>query len=138
MSLSKYVAEKKTKIYEELRNNQPPSEGDFDMDVFKEGCVKGKVQMGTVRYEPSKIFFEYIYPDTNGSSTVLVVTLKSPERIVYLPVPNWVVEHIWQGEVTGSCHFERDALHMVGEYQKLLDTDRNIDLFGSQQAKRRE
>lgn len=94
--------------------------------------------MGGTRYEPDSLTFEFIYPDPQSSATVLSVRVATPERIVYLPVPAWVVEHIWQGEVVGSFAFESEAAEQVAEFVSSLDREPNAALFGPQPAKRRE
>lgn len=100
--------------------------------------MKGAPQMGSTRYAPDAIFVEFIYPDKLGKSVILTVKLEAPERIVYLPVPGWVVESIWQGEISGSFHFESDARRMMAELENQLDPEPNKALFGPKQATRRE
>src|SRR5688500_20315769 len=109
MTLSAFSAEKRKNIYDALSNGQPPPVGDFSETLFKDGKDKSKPQMGATRYEPSTIIFEFIYPDPLGAPILLSVRLDAPERIVFMPVPSWVVESIWQGEVSGSYHFGSDA-----------------------------
>jgi len=55
-----------------------------------------------------------------------------------LPVPEWVVESIWQGDVAGSFHFERDAKRLLASFEQELEPDDNQKYFGPQMAKRRE
>lgn len=69
--------------------------------------------MGSTVYSPDSIQCEFIYPDPSSVPTVLTVSLIPPERIVFLPVPEWVVESIWQGEIAGSYQFESDARGMI-------------------------
>jgi hypothetical protein len=121
-----------------LKQGLPPSQGEFNDAVWKDGKVKGHPQMGTTRYEPNAIIFEFIYPDPQTTATVLSVHLKSPERIVFLPVPEWVVETIWQGEIDGTFHFESEALGLVAAFQSELTEEGNLKWFGPRQAKRRE
>jgi len=94
--------------------------------------------MGTTRYEPNAIHFEFIYPDSKSSSTVLTVTLEPPERIVFLPVPDWVVENIWQGSIAGTHHFESEAQRLVDEFKADLMPGPNGKWFEPQAPKRRE
>lgn len=137
MILNQFVSEKRRSIFEDLIKGQQPREGTFDQSILDEAQIKGLPQMGTVRFASNKVFFEFIYSDI-GSNIVLVVEMIAPERIVFLPVPNWVIESIWQGEVSGSYHFEKDALDLVEQFRGLLDPEKNSELFGQQQAKRRE
>lgn len=81
---------------------------------------------------------EFIYSDPASSAMILTVTLEPPERIVFLPVPDWVVESIWQGEVTGSAHFESDAIRLVQAFEQELREEANARWFEPQPPKRRE
>jgi len=94
--------------------------------------------MGTTRYEPNAIHFEFIYPDSKSSPTVLTVTLEPPERIVFLPVPDWVVENIWQGSIAGTHHFESEAQRLVDEFKADLMPGPNGKWFEPRAPKRRE
>lgn len=134
MSLNQYVAEKRLAILEDLKAGHDPREGSFDQEVLKETKTKGHPQMGSTHYEPNAIFVEFIFPNSLGAPLVLSVRLPSPERIVYLPIPSWVVENVWQGEVEGSYQFESEAMRLVAEFQGLLTPDRNPSLFAERQA----
>ena len=130
MTLSAFAAEKRTRLFETLSNGQPPSEGEFSEAVFREGRDKSKPQMGATRYEPNVIVFEFIYPDPIGAPILLSVRIDAPERIVFMPVPSWVIESIWQGEVSGSYHFESDAQRLIEEFQSSLQPESNAETFG--------
>ena len=138
MNLNAYAAERRLAFLEDLKRGWPPSDAEFDEATFKEGKVKGQPQMGTTRYEPHAIIFEFIYPDAHTSATVLSVRIKPPERIVFLPVPEWVIETIWQGDIDGSFHFESEALRLVAALQSEIAVGANERWFGPRQAKRRE
>ena len=138
MTLSAFVSEKRNAIFSDLSAGHAPREGVFDHDLFKEGMVKGKPQMGTTRFEPQAIDLEFIYPDSAGSSIVLTVRLSVPERILFMPVPAWVVESIWQGEIDGSYHFESEAALLLAEFAKMLQAEDNDKWFKRRQPKRRE
>jgi hypothetical protein len=137
MTLNQYAAEHRLAIFDELKRGLPPSQGEFDRPTFEAGKVKGQPQMGTTRYEPQMILVEFIYPDPLGAATVLTVRLPSPERIVFLPVPSWVVESIWQGEIDGTFHFESEAMRLLEELRQSLEPVPNSLLFGPKQATRR-
>lgn len=138
MPLNLYASERKRRIYDELCNGANPSEGDFDEATLREGRSKGKPQIGITRFEPDSIIFEYIFPDPNGAAVILTVKLSPPERIVFLPVPKWVVESIWQGDIDGSYHFEGDARQLLKEFESSIEPESNKAWFGPRQAKRRE
>ncbi|HWP32056.1 MAG TPA: hypothetical protein VNK96_10100 [Fimbriimonadales bacterium] len=138
MTLNEWATSKKLEIFEFLKKGNPPQEGTFDERIFREALVKGAPQVGTTRYEPFKVHFEFIFPDPLSAATILTVSVEPPERIVFLPVPSWVVETIWQGEVHGSYHFESDAKRLLEEYAKQLEKEENAKWFLPQMAKRRE
>ena len=130
MNLSAFAAERRLLIFEDLKAGLKPREGAYDDATLQDGRVKGRPQLGATHYEPHAIFLEFIYPDTKSSSTVLSVKIDAPERIVYLPVPEWVIESIWHGEIEGSFQFESDATRLLEEYRAKLSPEANIDLFG--------
>jgi hypothetical protein len=138
MSLNQYAAEHRLAIFEELRGGREPSQGRFDAAIFKEARSKGAPQMGTTRYAPDAIVFEFIYPDPLSTAMILTVSIQPPERIVFLPVPSWVVENIWQGDIAGTYHFESDAQRLVEDLRSELAPEANLKWFGPQPAKRRE
>lgn len=138
MTLNAYSAAKKIALFEDLKKGLPPSEGVYDEVVLKEAKAKGDPQVGATKYEPNVIQIEFIYPDPKSTSTILVVKLTPPERIVFLPVPTWVVESIWQGEISGTYHFESEAKRLYNEFGLELEADANQKWFGPQMAKRRE
>jgi hypothetical protein len=138
MNLNSYVAQKRLAIFDDLKRGLPPQEGTFDQAVLEEARKKGDVQMGSTRYEPDAFYVEFIYPDPSSTATVLTVKLASPERIVFLPVPEWVVENIWQGDVQGTHHFESEARKLYGALGAELEPEANLKWFGPQMAKRRE
>jgi hypothetical protein len=138
MSLNQFAAEKRLAIFEDLKSNIEPREGRFDAAVLKEARSKGTPQMGTTLYSPDEIAFEFIYPDPVSTATILTVRLDAPERIVFLPVPKWVIENIWQGDITGTYQFESDALAMLEEFRGEISLDGNLKWFEKQPAKRRE
>jgi hypothetical protein len=94
--------------------------------------------MGTTVLKPDLIVFEFIFSLDDGQTEVLAVELDPPQRIVFLPVPGWVVESIWQGEVQGSYHFETDAKVLMEEYATELEPLHNAKWFEKQKPKRRE
>ncbi|MDQ2985870.1 MAG: hypothetical protein M3R13_04005 [Armatimonadota bacterium] len=138
MTLNEWAVAKKTEIFGRLGLGQPPPEGTYEASVFRDGLVKGKPQMGATTFTPSAAHFEYIFPDSTSTSTVLDVCVEAPERIVFLPVPEWVVEEIWQGDVSGTPHFESEATAMLERFRGELEAGANEKHFGPQPPKRRE
>ncbi|MBC8065766.1 MAG: hypothetical protein H7Y17_13120 [Chlorobia bacterium] len=138
MTLNAYAAQKRLVLLEALKQGLPPSEGEFDAAILSEARVKGDPQMGSTRYEDHAIYCEFIYPDPKTTATILTVKLDSPERIVFLPVPEWVVENIWQGDITGTFHFESEARRLYEALGLELESGANQKWFGPQMAKRRE
>jgi hypothetical protein len=138
MQLNAYVSEKRRKIFDDLTAVRPPSEGVYDESVLADGRARGLPLLGATRYRPDALILEFIYPADSGASVIFTVTLPVPERVVFLPVPPWVIESIWQGEIDGTYHFESDARKMLAEFAEVLLPDKNAQWFGPRQAKRRE
>jgi hypothetical protein len=138
MKLSQFVAQTKRDLWDDLKSGRDPRVGRFDSAVLAEGRTKGEPQIGAANFTPTTITFEYIFSDGRGATTILSVTVDAPERIVFLPVPSWVVETIWQGEIDGSYHFESDANAAVESFRAELDPSANLRWFGPRQATRRE
>jgi hypothetical protein len=134
MSLNQYAAKKRLQIFDDLRGGKTPSEGAFDEALLREARTKGTPQMGTTEYTPDSIRFEFIFPDPKGAPIVLSIILASPERIVFMPVPEWVVESIWQGEINGTPQFESDALRMLSTFRQNIESDENAEQFAGHRA----
>ena len=130
MNLNAFAAEKRLELFEDLKAGRTPREGEYDEATLRDARVKGQPQLGATHYEPESIFLEFIYPEPKSYSAVLTVRIPSPERIVFLPVPEWVVESIWQGEISGSFQFESDAERMVADLHHQLAPQANAELFG--------
>ena len=124
-----YVAEKKREIFDRLVKGEPPATGEFDAGVWGEVKDKGSPQMGTTTYKPSSISVEFIYRDALGANQVLKVELESPERIVFMPVPEWVHQTVWQGEVDGTFRFESEAMALYQELGLELKPEKNLAWF---------
>jgi hypothetical protein len=138
MNLSGYLAAKKQAVYVDLQAGRPPSEGRFDAALWKEGNDKSKPQIGSTVLEPHLISLQFIYPAPQEAALILRVEFDPPERIVQMPVPDWVVESIWQGEISGSPQFESDARRMMADFAASLEPGANDGFFGPQAPKRRE
>lgn len=138
LPLNAFAAQVRLRMLDRLVQGLDPGEGEWDPTQLAEGRVKGTPQMGATTYAPHEIRFEFIFPDPLSSATILTVRLVPPERIVFLPVPEWVVENVWQGDVQGSHHFASDAERLVAAFTELLTPEANAPLFDPQPAKRRE
>lgn len=138
MNLNAYVAGLRRAMLDELLSGSEPSQGRFDPEVLKQGRVKGSPQLGTVRYTPETITLEFIFSDPMTSATVFVVELDAPQRIVWLAVPEWVVETIWQGDIDGSYHFEDEAMQLLADFAAGLSPEANRESFGVRKVIRRE
>ncbi len=128
-SLSEFAVATKRTILADLLAGQAP-QGEFEAENLRRATTKGTPQMGTIRYEPHALVFEFIFPDPASSPTILEVRIASPQRIVYLPVPGWVVESIWEGDVAGSFHFESDAKALLQEIIDCMTPQENPQIFG--------
>lgn len=128
MTLQTYVAELKTKLFAELSQGKTPSVGAFDGERLDKLRETAQPQMGATRFSPSAIDFEFIFSAPTGSN-VWTIRVEAPERIVFLPVPDWVVETIWQGEIAGTHHFETDAKRLVEAFVARLEPDENAAEF---------
>ena len=129
MTLQEFIAEKKLLVFEDLASGRVPSAGRHDKAHLESLSNKGEPQMGTTRFEPNLVTMEFIFMSEGVSVGVLQVRLDPPERIVFMPVPKWVVETVWQGDVDGSYHFESDAERLMKAYTELLKPLTNIDQF---------
>lgn len=138
MKLNTYAADLRLQIFDELKSGGTPRVGEFEVALLDEGRKKGAPQMGTTRFEPNAIVYEFLYSAANVAATVFTVRVEAPERIVFLPVPEWVVESIWQGEIDGSFQFESDAKALVARFANELDPSHNAKWFQKQLAKRRD
>lgn len=138
MTLNQFAADCRLAIYQDLLAGREPSLGAFDQVSFRRARDLGAPQMGVTRYEPDRILFEFIYAVQMASAHLFVVQVEAPERIVFLPVPSWVVENVWQGDVSGSHHFETDANLLITQFAAELEPEPNTKWFQPQAPTRRE
>lgn len=134
MILADFAKTTRSRIFESIERGLEPPVGAFDQAKFLDGKAKGQPLIGATRYEPDATAFEFIYPDPNGAPVVLSVRVAAPERIVFMPVPAWVVESIWQGEVHGSYCFESEAKVHLAELEDRLSPERNPSEFAEKIA----
>jgi len=138
MTLNEFVAKTKREVFDDIVAGRQPGVGQCDQAALAALRAKATPQMGTTNFEPDALTFEFIFSFSDGQTEVLQVRVTAPERIVYLPVPEWVVESVWQGEVAGSFHFESDARRLVDKFQGETTTEGNAKWFQKQPPKRRE
>jgi hypothetical protein len=134
VTLAAFAAEKRTALFEALSAGLPPPFGDFDQAALNQGKAKGFPLMGPTRFEPNAVFFEFHFPDPNGAPILLTVKVEPPEGIVYMPVPEWVVAQVWEGEVLGSFRFESEARQMLAKFESGLEPDENASQFDEEQV----
>ncbi len=138
MTLNEYSAKKRREILDDLLAGKEPREGQFSRQDLAEAMKLGRPQMGPVVHEPRSLTFEFIFSAPGSDSFVFSVRLDSPQRIVYLPVPSWVVENVWQGDVSGSFHFESDASALIDSFTSSLEEAENREIFDSRLKQGRE
>lgn len=136
--LSEFTAQLKREIYDQLRAGSPPAQGKFDAELLAAAREKGLPQMGSTRHTPHAIFIEFIFPDPTSAPIVFSVEIEAPERIVFLPVPDWVIDDVWQGEVAGRFVFESEALLYMQKLTDSLRIENNEALFEQKAPKRKE
>lgn len=136
--LSAFAAREKRRIYESLQARMSPDGVSFDAELWQRAADLASPQMGSTIYRPDRILFEFLYAKPGAETVVLTVELPVAERIVFLPVPGWVIENIWQGDIDGSYHFESDASRLIEDYGAEIGPEANLRWFERQPAKRRE
>lgn len=137
MTLNEWAAKTKRAILDDLLSGNLPCIGSFDEEKLKAAKSKGEPSLGGTQFHPTYAVFEFIYKD-NESTTIFSVSVQAAERIVFMPVPNWVIENIWQGEVSGSYQFETDAKNALANFESLLQPNANAAQFEPKMATRRE
>jgi hypothetical protein len=138
MTLNEFLAKTKRDLFDDITSHRPLRTGVYDSQKLDDLSSKGEPQIGTETLEPEKVVFEFIFKMPDGQASVIQVEVVPPQRITYLPVPEWVVESIWQGEVSGSYHFESDAHDHLRAFERNLQPEQNADWFKKQSPKRRE
>ncbi len=139
MNLNEFVATHKRTILDRLLNLESPGVGSWSEEALaKCRALNTPPKIGTATYFPDRVELEFIYMASGQATEMLSVTVPAPERIVFLPVPRWVVETIWQGEISGTFQFESEANRQVEEFQALLAPEANVALFGPMRPTRRE
>jgi len=129
MTLREFVREQIQQIYEALRQGQAPPIGEYDPATLKECMRRATVQIGTTHYHPDSILLEFIFTEPSQGPAILTVRVPAPEPIVYMPVPDWVIEDVWQGEVTGTYRFASEAQVLLKKLHNQIFSETNILYF---------
>lgn len=138
MTLNAYLAELKLKAFEGVKDGRIEAGFQGDQALLSVLSAKGKPTLGTTVLAPSNVSFEFVFTFPDGQSEVFALQHEPSERIVFLPVPEWVVESIWQGEVQGTYCFESEAKERLARFALELDPAANAKWFEKQGPKRRE
>lgn len=138
MTFAEFAAQARRQVLEDLERGDDPSIGTYDPARLAEARAHGKPRMGAMVPSPRSLALEFPFHDHEGSATVFRVDVETPERVVYLGVPAWVVENVWQGTVDGSYAFESHAAALVEEFRASLEPLANAALFGPRPPTRRE
>lgn len=136
--LNAFMARCKREIWEDLRAGRDPRMGTWDADLLRVARTKEAPQMGATVYHPDHLQLEFQFPDKLGAAVVVSIQVPTPEPVVFMPVPKWVVETIWQGEIDGSYRFQSEAKRLLAEFTAGLEPEANRPWFGPRQATRRE
>lgn len=129
MTLREFVRDQIQTIFDALRAGNPPPVGEYDPAQLRECQRRANLQVGATNFLPDAIGLEFIYQDTSLGPAVLSVRVPAPEPIVYMPVPDWVIEDVWQGDVTGSFRFLSEAERLLEAFREQVFTDRNRAYF---------
>lgn len=132
------MARTKDELFADLVGGRQPRHGSFDANALQEARKRATPQMGATRFSPTAIFFEFPFVAPGAAATVITVEVPAPERIVFMPVPDWVIESIWQGEIDGSYHFASDAERLLEQFRLELGEESNRRWFGPKAPRRRE
>lgn len=132
MTLNEWLAKVKNELYRQIVAGGQLDQGNYDQARLDDLRSKGEAQIGTAVLAPRQVNFEFIFRMPDGQTQVLSVLLEPPQRIVFMPVPEWVIESVWQGEVLGSHHFEADAMALLDRFGKLLEKEENAAHFDEQ------
>lgn len=138
MNLNEYSAKKRREILDDLLAGHDPREGAWDVALLAEAKLKSRPQLGPLVFLPQHLDLQFLFSDPQGGSLVFTVRIESPYRIVQMPVPTWVIENVWQGEISGSFHFEADALALFEAFRAELEPEANIKHFQARERTTRE
>jgi hypothetical protein len=129
MTLTEYASRRKSEILAELLAGRLPTDAEYDAAGIRSALEKAEPRQGATRYAQSHIDFEFIFAVPGEATVVQAVRVPAPERIVWLPVPDWVVANVWQGTVHGTYCFESEAREHLRKLEAMLEPAVNQGLF---------
>lgn len=129
MTLREFVRDQIQTIFEALKAGGAPPIGEYDPTQLKECQRRAYPQVGATNFQPDAVILEFIYQDPSLGPAVLSVRVPAPEPIVYMPVPDWVIEDVWQGDVTGSFRFLSEAERLLTAFRDQVFTEQNRAYF---------
>lgn len=139
MTLREFVRTQIQTIFDALKAGGAPPIGEYNLAQLKECQRRATPQVGATNFQPDALLLEFIFQDASLGPAVLSVRVPAPEPIVYMPVPDWVIEDVWQGDVTGSFRFLSEAERLLEAFREQVFTERNRVYFGkSDLPKRRD
>ncbi|MCS7190756.1 MAG: hypothetical protein NZ843_04030 [Fimbriimonadales bacterium] len=129
MTLREFVRDQIRAVFDALKAGNAPPVGEYDPATLRECQRRALPQVGATRFLPDAIILEFIFQDASLGPAVLSVRISAPEPIVYMPVPDWVIEDVWQGDVTGSFRFRSEAERLLQAFSEQVFTERNRVFF---------
>ncbi len=139
MTLREFTNTTRKQVFEALRHRMPPPIGHFDRKTFEEAVQMREVQMGGAHYTPHSVVLEFVFlHDNPGAPLILSVEVETPEPVVFMPVPDWVQEDVWQGEVKGTFRLRSEAERMLNAFRHHVLECENLHYFEERPVPRRE
>lgn len=139
MTLREFTNVTRKQILQALQYKQAPPVGHFDRKTFEEAVQMREVQMGSARYTSHSVILEFIFlHDKPGAPLILCVEVDTPEPVVFMPVPEWVQEDVWQGEVKGTFRLRSEAEQLIEAFRRHVLESENPHYFEERPVPRRE
>ena len=139
MTLREFTHTTRKQILDALQHKKAPPIGHFDRKVFEEAVQLREVQLGSAHYTPHSVILEFIFlRDQPGTPLILSVEVDTPEPVVFMPVPEWVQEDVWQGEVKGTFRLRSEAERLMEAFRHHVLEEENRHYFEQRSAPRRE
>lgn len=139
VTLREFTNATRKQILDALQRKQAPPIGHFDQKTFEEAMQMREVQMGSARYTPRSVVLEFIFlHDNPGAPLILCVEVDTPEPVVFMPVPDWVQQDVWQGEVKGTFRLRSEAERLMEAFRHHVLEEENLHYFEDRPAPRRE
>jgi len=139
MTLREFTNTTRRQILEALQHKQPPPVGRFDQKTYEEAMQMREMQMSSAHYTPHSVILEFLFWHDNPSAPlILCVEVDTPEPVVFMPVPDWVQQDVWQGEVKGTFRLRSEAEQLIEAFRHHVLECKNPDYFEERPAPRRE